>query len=248
MIADRISYSRLVVELLRSTLMTVVRPSSTAIDSAISQMRSIGLGALPSASLIAVAAGFILALVLEIQLSQIGKVEIVPSLLWVILTEQVVPVGVALIFAGRSVSAVTAELGSMQISEEIKALFTMGIDVVPYLLVPRFLGFQIMLPVVTLVGIYASLLGGWLLCGIVLRMGIGDYIYYAFDGASFWSVMVALAKSTLFAFLVATIAFYKGLNVRNGSREISEATTQSVVGAVIVVTMADAVVTSFQLV
>jgi len=248
MIADRISYSRLVVELLRSTFMTVVRPSSTAIDSAISQMRSIGVGALPSASLIAVAAGFILALVLEIQLSQIGKVEIVPSLLWVILTEQVVPVGVALIFAGRSVSAVTAELGSMQVSEEIKALFTMGIDVVPYLLVPRFLGFQIMLPVVTLVGIYASLLGGWLLCGIVLRMGIGDYIYYAFDGASFWSVMVALAKSTLFAFLVATIAFYKGLNVRNGSREISEATTQSVVGAVIVVTMADAVVTSFQLV
>jgi phospholipid/cholesterol/gamma-HCH transport system permease protein len=248
MIADKISYSRLVIELLRSTFMTVLRPSSTAIDSAISQMRSIGLGALPAASLIAVAAGFILALVLEIQLSQIGKVEIVPSLLWVILTEQVVPVGVALIFAGRSVSAVTAELGSMQVSEEIKALFTMGIDVVPYLLVPRFLGFQIMLPVVTLVGIYASLLGGWLLCGIVLRMGIGDYIYYAFDGASFWSVMVALAKSTLFAFLVATIAFYKGLNVRNGSREISEATTQSVVGAVIVVTMADAVVTSFQLV
>jgi phospholipid/cholesterol/gamma-HCH transport system permease protein len=248
MIADKISYLRLVVELLRSTFMTLLRPSATAIDSAISQMRSIGLGALPTASLIAIAAGFILALVLEIQLSQIGKVEIVPSLLWIILTEQVVPVGVALIFAGRSVSAVTAELGSMQVSEEIKALFTMGIDVIPYLLVPRFLGFQIMLPVVTLVGIYASLLGGWLLCGVVLRMGIADYIYYAFDGASFWSVLVALAKSTLFGFLVATIAFYKGLNVRNGSREISEATTQSVVGAVIVVTMADAVVTSFQLV
>ena len=248
MITDKISYSRLIIELLRSTFMTVLRPSSTTIDSVISQMRSIGLGALPTASLIAVAAGFILALVLEIQLSQIGKVEVVPSLLWVILTEQVVPVGVALIFAGRSVSAVTAELGSMQVSEEIKALFTMGIDVVPYLLVPRFLGFQIMLPVVTLVGIYASLLGGWLLCGIVLKMGIADYIYYAFDGARFWSVMIALAKSALFAFLVATIAFYKGLNVRNGSREISEATTQSVVGAVVVVTMADAVVTSFQLV
>ena len=248
MITDKISYSRLVVELLQSTFMTVLRPTSGAIDNVISQMRSIGLGALPTASLIAVAAGFILALVLEIQLSQIGKVEIVPSLLWIILTEQVVPVGVALIFAGRSVSAVTAELGSMQVSEEIKALFTMGIDVVPYLLVPRFLGFQIMLPMVTLVGIYASLLGGWLLCGIVLRMWIADYIYYAFDGASFWSVMIALAKSTLFGFLVATIAFYKGLNVRNGSREISEATTQSVVGAVIVVTMADAVVTSLQLV
>ena len=248
MIANKIGYTRLVIELLQSTIATVFRPSTAAVDSAITQMRSIGLGALPTASLISVTAGFVLALVLEIQLSQIGKVEIVPSLLWIILTEQVVPVGVALIFAGRSVSAITAELGSMQVSEEIKALFTMGIDVFPYLLVPRFLGFQIMLPVVTLVGIYAALFGGWLLCAAVLKMGPADYIYYAFDGASFRSVMIALAKSILFAFLVGTIALYKGLNVRNGSREISEATTQSVVGAVIIVTIANAVVTSLQLV
>jgi phospholipid/cholesterol/gamma-HCH transport system permease protein len=248
MISSKISYFRLVAELLKSTFGTVVRPSSVTFENVLIQIGSIGVGAIPAASLIALTAGFVLALVLELQLSQIGKVEIVPSLLWVILTEQVVPVGVALIFAGRSVSAVTAELGSMQVSEEIKALFTMGIDVVPYLLVPRFLGFQIMLPIVTLVGIYASLAGGWLLCGWVLKMSAADYVYYVFDGASFWSVLVAMMKSALFAFLVATIAFYKGINVRNGSREISEATTQSVVTAVIVVTIANAVVTSFQLV
>ena len=247
MISSKIGYFRLVVQLLESTVGTVVRPSAVTFENVIVQIGSIGVGAIPAASLIALTAGFVLALVLELQLSQIGKVEIVPSLLWVILTEQVVPVGVALIFAGRSVSAVTAELGSMQVSEEVKALFTMGIDVVPYLLVPRFLGFQIMLPIVTLVGIYASLIGGWLLCGMVLKMSAAEYIYYVFDGASFWSVLVAMMKSALFAFLVATIAFYKGLNVRNGSREISEATTQSVVGAVIIVTIANAVVTSFQL-
>jgi phospholipid/cholesterol/gamma-HCH transport system permease protein len=248
MISSKIGYFRLVVQLLESTVGTVVRPSAVTFENVIVQIGSIGVGAIPAASLIALTAGFVLALVLELQLSQIGKVAIVPSLLWVILTEQVVPVGVALIFAGRSVSAVTAELGSMQVSEEVKALFTMGIDVVPYLLVPRFLGFQIMLPIVTLVGIYASLIGGWLLCGMVLKMSAAEYIYYVFDGASFWSVLVAMMKSALFAFLVATIAFYKGLNVRNGSREISEATTQSVVTAVIVVTIANAVVTSFQLV
>src|ERR1700737_4204727 len=227
MITTKIGYFRLVVELLESTVRTLLRPSSVTFDNVTVQIRSIGVGAIPAASLIALTAGFVLALVLELQLSQIGKMEIVPSLLWIILTEQVVPVGVAMIFAGRSVSAVTAELGAMQVSEEVKALFTMGIDVVPYLLVPRFLGFQIMLPVVTLVGIYASLLGGGLLCGIVLKMSVADYIYYVFDGASFWSVMVAMVKSALFAFLVATIAFYKGLNVRNGSREIREATTRS---------------------
>ena len=152
-----------------------------------------------------------------------------------------------MIFTGRSVSAVAAELGSMQVSEEVKALFTMGIDVVPYLLLPRFLGFQIMLPVVTLVGIYASLFGGWLLCGPLLRMSLSDYIFYALDGSRFSSVLVALGKSALFGFIIATIALYKGMNVRHGSREISEATTQSVVVAVIMVTLADAAVTALEL-
>src|SRR5271163_1259047 len=212
MISSKIGYFKLVAQLLQSTVKTMIRPSAVTFENAAVQIRSIGVGAIPAASLIALTAGFVLGLVLELQLSQLGKVEIVPSLLWIILTEQVVPVGVALIFAGRSVSAVTAELGSMQVSEEVKALFTMGIDVVPYLLVPRFLGFQIMLPIVTLVGIYASLIGGWLLCGIVLKMSVSDYVYYVFDGASFSSVLVAMVKSALFAFLVATIAFYKGLN------------------------------------
>jgi phospholipid/cholesterol/gamma-HCH transport system permease protein len=248
MITTRIGYFGLVRQLLQATVRTLIRPSAVTFENVIVQIRSIGVGAIPAASLIALTAGFVLGLVLELQLSQLGKVEIVPSLLWVILTEQVVPVGVALIFAGRSVSAVTAELGSMQVSEEVKALFTMGIDVDSYLLVPRFIGFQVMLPVVTLVCIYASLIGGWLLCGTVLKMSVADYVYYVFDGANFWSVVVALIKSALFAFLVATIAFYKGLNVRNGSREISEATTESVVLAVIVVTLANAAVTSIQLV
>jgi phospholipid/cholesterol/gamma-HCH transport system permease protein len=248
MISTKIGYIRLVWQLVARTAGALVRPSSVTFENVTVQIYGIGVGAIPAACLIALTAGFVLALVLEIQLSQIGKVEIVPSLLWIILTEQVVPIGVALIFAGRSVSAVTAELGAMQVSEEIKALFTMGIDVVSYLLVPRFLGFQIMVPVVTVICIYASLIGGWVLCGTVLKMSIADYIYYVFDGASFWSVLIALVKSALFAFLVATVAFYKGLNVRNGSREISEATTQSVVTAVVVVTLANAAVTSIQLV
>ena len=247
MITSRTSYLGLVADLLRSALGSLVRPSTISFDDFITQIRLIGVGAIPTTTLIAMTAGYVLALVLELQLNQIGKAALVPSMLWIILTEQVVPVGIALVFTGRSVSAVTAELGAMQVSEEIKALFTMGIDVVPYLLLPRFLGFQIMLPVVTLVGIYASLFGGWLLCGTVLKMSAGDYIYYALDGARFSSVLLAMGKSALFAFLIATIAIYKGLNVRNGSREISEATTQSVVSSVIVITMANAVVTTFQL-
>ena len=247
MITRKITYFGLLTQLGISGVRTLLRPSTLSLDDSIAQMRSIGAGAVPTASLIALAGGFVLALVLEVQLSKVGQVEMVPSLLWVILIEQVVPVGVALIFTGRSVSAVTAELGSMQVSEEIKALFTMGIDIVPYLLLPRFLGFQLMLPMVTLLGIYVALFGGWLLCAIVLRMSLSDYVFYALDGSLFSSVLLALAKSALFGFIIATVALYKGMNVRHGSREISEATTQSVVISVIVVTLADAAVTALEL-
>jgi phospholipid/cholesterol/gamma-HCH transport system permease protein len=248
MISSKISYLRLVADLLAWTMRTLVRPSTISFDNLMVQMRLIGLGAVPTVSLMAALAGYVLALVLQFELNRVGKVELVPGMLWVILTEQVVPVGVALVFTGRSVSAVTAELGSMQISEEIKALHTMGIDVFPYLLLPRFLAFQIMLPVVAVMAIYASLLGGWLPCGTILGMSIDDYLYYALNDARLSSVLLAIEKSALFAFIVATISFYKGLNVRNGSQEISAATTQSVVTSVIVVTLANAVVTSFEVV
>ena len=78
-------------------------------------------------------------------------------------------------------------------------------------------------------------------------MSLSDYVFYALDGSRFSSVLVALAKSALFGFIIATIALYKGMNVRHGSREISAATTQSVVVAVITVTLADAAVTAFEL-
>ncbi|MBV8376496.1 MAG: ABC transporter permease, partial [Verrucomicrobia bacterium] len=108
MISSKIGYFRLIAELIGATVQTLVRPSAVAFENMFVQIGLIGIGAIPAATLIALTGGFVLALVLETQLSQIGKVEIVPSLLWIILTEQVVPVGVALIFAGRSVSAVTA--------------------------------------------------------------------------------------------------------------------------------------------
>ena len=248
MIARRHNYFRLVANLAESSISAVFRRSRVPLDEVMAQIRVIGVGALPTTILISLTAGYVLALVLVLQLSQVGKADMVPSMLWMILTEQVVPVGVALVFTGRSVSAVTAELGSMQVSEEIKALFTMGIDVVPFLLLPRLVAFQLMLPAVTIISIYAALFGGWLLCGTVLRMSLDGYIYYAMSGASFSSVLLAIIKSALFAFLIATIAIYKGLNVRNGSREISQATTQSVVLGVVVVTMANAIVTTFQLI
>jgi len=244
---DHLSYWQLLSGLLRSSLTVCVRPRELSISETFNQMRAIGIGSLPTAGLIACAAGFVLALVLASQLEKLGDVELVPSMIWVIATEQLVPLGVGFIFVGRSVSAVTAELGSMKVSEEIKALFTMGIDVFPYLLLPRFLAFQIMLPIATLFCIYAAIAGGWIACFSLQQMNLSDYLYYLFDGARLESVLTGLGKAAIFGFIAAIVSFYKGMNVRNGSLEISRATTSSVVLAVVLITIADAIVTSVQL-
>jgi phospholipid/cholesterol/gamma-HCH transport system permease protein len=241
------AYVRLLFDTVAWTLRLVLRPSMISYGNLDRQMRLIGVGAIPTVILMAALVGYILALVLQSQLKHIGNVEVVPGMLWVILTEQVVPMGVALVFTGRSVSAVTAELGSMQVSEEIKALFTMGIDIFPYLLLPRFLAFQIMLPVVTVIGIYASLFGGWVPCGLIQGMSLDDYLYYCLNSARLSSVFMAVAKSAMFAFIIATISFHKGLNVGNGAQEISAATTQAVVTAVVTLTLTNAVVTSLDI-
>ena len=104
MIARHLNYFRLVANLAESSISTVLRRSTVPLDEVMAQIRVIGVGALPTTVLISLTAGYVLALVLVLQLSQVGKADIVPSMLWIILTEQVVPVGVALVFTGRSVN------------------------------------------------------------------------------------------------------------------------------------------------
>ena len=242
----RLSYWKLLGGLLRCGLTVCVRPRELSFTETLHQMRAIGMGSLPTAGLIAFVAGFILALVLASQLEKLGTVELVPGLIWTIATEQLVPLSVGFLFIGRSVSAVTAELGSMKVSEEIKALFTMGIDPFLYLLLPRFLAFQIMLPIVTLICIYAAIAGGWIACFCFQQMNLEDYLYYLFSGSRLESVLTGLGKAAIFGFIAAVVSFYKGMNVTRGSREISRATTSSVVLTVVLITIADAIITGMQ--
>jgi phospholipid/cholesterol/gamma-HCH transport system permease protein len=244
---NHLGYWKLLGGIFRSGLTICLRPRDLSVTETLNQMRIIGVLSLPTAGLIAVSTGFVLALVLESQLAKLGIEQLVPSMLWRIATQQVVPLGVAFIFTGRSVSAVTAELGSMQVSEEVKALFTMGIDAFPYLLLPRFLAFQVMLPVVTLICIYAAIAGGWLACACVEQMSIEDYLYYLFVKSKLEHVVIGLGKAAIFAFIAAIVSFYKGMNVRFGSRQVSQATTSSVVLTVVLTTVVNAIFTFVQI-
>lgn len=150
----------------------------------------------------------------------------------------------AVIMIGRSGSAVSAELGTMRVSEEIEALEVMGIHPVSYLVVPRFLAMMVMMPVLSIFGIYMGLLGGWIICEGALGMGTSFYINQALDSVMLEDLNAALIKSAVFGFLIVTIACNTGLHVRGGAEGVGKATTASVVYSLLAVFVANAILTA----
>lgn len=247
MITTKVRYHELIQSLLRCSVEAVLRPGRAAMEDVTKQFWAVGVMAVPLVGVITFFVGYVLAMVLYLQLAKLGIGGRLPGFLWVMLSEQIVPLSVAMVIIGRSVSALTAELGSMQVGEEIKALHTMGINVTSFLLWPRFIAFICMSPALTLVGIYLALVGGYAFCGVAQAIAPSNFFDAALENARLSSIWLALAKAVIFSFLAVIIALRRGLNVREGSREISEATTSAVVTSVVAVTLANAALTTLQL-
>lgn len=206
--------------------------------------RSLGIGvrAAPTVFLMAVCVGCVLALVLETELANLSMEERVPRLIWIILNQQLAPILTAVVFIGRSVSGSAAELANMKISEEIKALDTMGVDVSRYLLLPMLGAFLVMLPTMQIYTVGFGLLGAhgvWSLMG----MDADQFVLRTLDGAELKDVLIGVGKSALFAVVVAMIAFHKGLNATGGSDAVGRVATAAVVSALTAVTLLNAILT-----
>lgn len=208
------------------------------------QMVRIGVEALPMASLTAFSIGLTLAMQGSHELRRMGADLYVPNLVSVSLLRELGPMLIAIIVIGRSGSAVTAELGTMKVSEEIEALHVMAINPIRFLIVPRFLAMLIMLPVLTIFGNYVGIFGGWAICHFALDMNTASYVMRAVEAAQLSDLYSGLLKSLVFAWLTVTIACHAGLNVEGGAEGVGLATTQSVVYSLLAVLVANAVLTS----
>jgi phospholipid/cholesterol/gamma-HCH transport system permease protein len=150
---------------------------------------------------------------------------------------------IAVIVIGRSGSAVAAELGTMKVSEEIEALEVMAIDPVQFLVVPRFIAMMIMLPALTIFGNYIGILGGWAVCVFALDFNTAGFILEALQSAEPWDLYSGMIKSVVFAWIVITIACNAGLTVEGGAEGVGQATTTSVVQALLAMLVMNAVLT-----
>ncbi|MEI6035194.1 MAG: ABC transporter permease, partial [Verrucomicrobiae bacterium] len=177
------------------------------VSSVLQQMVRIGVQAFPMTALTSLSIGLTLAMQGAQELSRMGAAAYVPNLVAVTILRELGPLLVGVVVIGRSGSAVTAELGTMKVGEEIEALEVMAIDPVRFLVVPRFLAMLAMLPVLTVFGDYIGMAGGWTICHFAMGMNTASYVQRLMEAGHPMDLYSGMVKSFVFAWLIIVIAY-----------------------------------------
>ncbi|HME09810.1 MAG TPA: ABC transporter permease [Bryobacteraceae bacterium] len=207
--------------------------------SAVGQMLVVGVDAVPMVAIMAVCAGFILAMQGASELRRFGAMEFVIDLVTIGFTRELGPLLTAVAVSGRSGSAFSAEIGSMVVTEEIDALRTMGIDPTEFVLAPKFLAAMIMLPCLTIVSNACGILAGGLFMRISTGMSLGVYLEHAVHSMMLRDVMTGLVKSLAFATIIVHVGCLEGFRVRGGPDAVGRSATAAVVKSTFLVILAD---------
>lgn len=203
------------------------------------QAKKAGLDSLTIVSLIAFFLGMIMAFQISYLMRRLGAEMYIATVVSLSIVRELGPVITALIIAGRVGAAITAEIGSMQVTEQVDALETLATDPVKYLVVPRFLALTLMLPILTLYADIIGILGGWLIG--VFKIGISSRLYLntSFEALQFKDLFTGLAKTVFFGMIIALVSCYEGFNVQGGAEGVGRATTRSVVTSFILIIICD---------
>ncbi|MCF7874126.1 MAG: ABC transporter permease [Candidatus Omnitrophica bacterium] len=213
-------------------------------ESIFHQMVFVGLRSALIVFFVTIFTGIVLAMQSAYQLEQMGATIYVASLVAVSLTRELSPVLVGLVIAGRVGSAITAEIGSMKVSEQIEALDIMAIDPVRFLAVPKFIALFFMQPCLTVLGNISGMLGGYLVGITSLGLRSSLYIQTTFKYLELKDIYTGLSKSFVFGIIIALIGCYQGFNTKGGAEGVGKATTKSVVISFILIILADCVLTT----
>lgn len=200
-----------------------------------------GITAMPIVALIAFLISVIIAYMSAQQLRRFGAEIFVVDLVTIGVLREMGVLLTSIIVAGRSGSAFAAELGSMKLNEEVDALVAIGVEPFEALVLPRLIGLMIALPLLTIVADIVGLMGGALLCRYLLDIPLTQYltrVNEAITPTTFW---VGLWKAPVFAMLIGMAGAYRGMQVRDSSRELGRLTTVAVVQSIFLVILADAV-------
>ncbi len=202
----------------------------------------IGLNAIPIIALIAFLIGLILALQSAAQLRQFGANIFVADLVAIAMVSEMGPLITAVMVAGRSGSAIAAEIATMVVSEEIDALEVMGIDPIPYLIVPRIYAMILVVPLLTVLANVLGIFGGLVIGLTYLDLNVAPFMNEVLSVLRLKEIGIAMLKSFSFASIIVLTASYLGLQARGGSEEVGRATTATVVVSIFLIIVIDSII------
>ena len=210
----------------------------------IDQAKRTGYDSLPIVSLIGLFIGVILALQTAVLMQRLGSEMYIASIVALSLVRELGPVITSLVVAGRVGAAITAEIGSMQVTEQVDALETLATNPIQYLVVPRFLALSLMVPVLSLYANIVGIFGGYLLCVYKLGISSSMYIKISADALFYKDLFTGLAKTVFFGMIIAFVSCYEGFNVEGGAEGVGQATKRAVVSAFILIIAMDCLITA----
>ena len=218
---------------------TLARPRSLRVTSLVYQMYRIGWQAIPIVVLITFLIGAIIAQQGIFHFRRFGAESYVVDMVGILVLRELGVLIVAIMVAGRSGSAYTAELGSMKMREEIDALVTMGLDPVEVLILPRIVALILTLPILAFIGSMAALYGGGLVAQLYGGMGPAIFIARLHDAVSVTHFEVGMWKAPFMALVIGIVACSEGLRVKGSAESLGQQTTTSVVKSIFLVIVLD---------
>lgn len=211
----------------------------------LAQMEYVGVGSFTIIFLTGSFTGLALALQSYIGFSRVGAEEFIGLVVTLGMTRELGPVLTGLMVTGRCGSSMTAEIGSMRISEQIDALRTLRVDPFQYLVVPRILASTIIMPFISIFSMMCGIIGGYLYCIYALGLNSEAYISIIQERVEFSDITGGLIKSAFFGLFLSWVGTYQGFYTSGGARGVGASTTRSVVVGSIIILISNYFLSSF---
>ena len=207
------------------------------------QFISIGFYSLPVVAMTSFFSGAVLALQSYVGFSRFSAESSIATVVVLSITRELGPVLAGLMVAGRVGASIAAEIGTMRVTEQIDALYTLSTDPIKYLILPRVIASIVTLPCLVLIGDIIGVMGGYLISVYKLGFNSSNYIISTFKYLETVDVVSGLVKAATFGFIISTISCYNGYYSSKGARGVGSATTMAVVQSSILILLSNYLIT-----
>ncbi|MCP4041028.1 MAG: ABC transporter permease [Gammaproteobacteria bacterium] len=235
----------LLAESLHWILLGAFKGQPVRVSAIFSRMMSIGIRAIPIVAAMAFVIGVMLAIQGIYSLKAFGAESQVVVGIALSVTREFAPMITGILVAGRSGSALAAEIGTKQITQEVDALRVIGINPVRYMVAPALVAMMIMLPCLTFLADLMGLLGGAVYSSLELGMSVSAYMDQTIQVLEVDDIWQGLIKSVVFAFIITLVGVSNGFSVQAGAEGVGRATTRAVVMSITYIIIADMIFTFF---